>query len=340
MPVAGLLRGVAIDIACWYFLPLAFLVIYVGVLGQPASAVLPHLLVMALLFAFQAILRLVVSRGVSHSGLRLAISSLMLALFVDAMLTYYVLVVIGVHFWGGVIAWPAIPTVLRQAPDIVESVGVPPLAALVVVIILMTSVLAACRFYLKRFDWTQGLGQSAWLKAVGAAAAFGVLWLQVASATEAPWITDREPLSMSLFPLGGTRDIDGHRVTAEEASARDAVDNQARAQYVPAAGGSRPNVILIVVDAMRPGNMSLFGYERETTPYLDSLERAGAIRKFIAHTSCSDTACGLISLSTSRPPRDFSFHPFGLHEALRRHGYRIHVIQSGTYLHPMKGYYG
>jgi hypothetical protein len=88
--------------------------------------------------------------------------------------------------------------------------------------------------------------------------------------------------------------------------------------------------------------MSLFGYERKTTPYLDSLARAGSVRKLISHAPCSDTACGLISLATSRLPRDFSFRPFSLHEALRRNGYRIHLIQSGdhSYFHPMKGYYG
>jgi hypothetical protein len=340
MPVTGLLRGVAIDTICWYCLPVAFLVIYVGVLDRPASAVLPHLLAMALPFALQAILRLVLARAVSHCGLRLAISSLVLALFTGGIITYYVLVVIGVHFWGSVVALPTIPTFFRQAPDIVESLGVPRLVALAVATVLIGSVLAACWFYLKRFDWTSGLGRSTWLKTFFATAFFCILWLQAASATGAPWIAEAEPVSMSLFPLAGTREIEGHRVTAEEARGRDALEDRARAQYVTATGGSKPNLILIVVDAMRPANMSLFGYGRETTPYLDSLERTGSVRKFIAHAACSDTVCGLLSLSTSRPPRDFSFRPFGLQEALRRNGYRIHVIQSGTYVHPIKGYYG
>lgn len=341
MPATGLLRGVAIDIAVWFCLPLAFLILYAGVLGRPESAVLPHVLAMALPFLLQAFLRLVLSRGIPHAGLRRAISSLVIALLIGGMITYYVLVVISVHFWGSVVAWSAIPTFFRQAPDVVEAVGVPWLAAVAVAITLMGSILAGCWFYLKRFDWTPGLGRSAWVKAVCAAAGCCVLWIQVASATEAPWIAQEEPLSMSLFPLADTRDIEGHRVTVEEASARDALEDRARAKYEPAAAGSsKPNVILIVVDAMRPANMSLFGYARETTPYLDSLARTVPVRKFITHAPCSDTACGLISLTTSRPPRDFSFRPFGLHEALRRNGYRTHVIQSGTYLHPVREYYG
>jgi hypothetical protein len=253
MPLPGPARGVAVDLAFWYCLPLVFLVVYVGVLGQPASAVLPHLLAMALPFVVQAMLRLVLSRWVSHARLRLAISSLVLALLIGAMLTYYVLVLISVNFWGGVVAWPAIPTFFRQAPDISEAVGVPRLAAAAAAFVLIALVLAACWFYLKRFDWTTSLKPSAWVKTLCAAAVCCALWLQVASATEAPWIAQAEPLSMSLFPLAGARDIEGHRVTAEEAQARDDLEDRARAAYVPAdAGSSKPNVILIVVDAMRP----------------------------------------------------------------------------------------
>src|SRR4051812_15464292 len=98
MPVSGLLRGVAIDTAVWYFLPLVFLAIYVVVLRQPASAVLPHVLAVALPFLLQVMLRLVLSRGIAHTGLRLMISSLSLTLLVVGMLTYYVLVLISVHF--------------------------------------------------------------------------------------------------------------------------------------------------------------------------------------------------------------------------------------------------
>lgn len=342
MPAAGPLRGVAVDLAFWYCLPALFLITYVGVLGEPASAVLPHLLAMALPFALQAMLRLVLSRWISHPKARLAISSFVLALFIGAMLTYYVLVLISVNFWGSVVAWPAIPTFFRQAPDISEAAGVPRLITFAAAAALIVGVLAACWFYLKRFDWTVNLGRSAWGVTLFASAVCCALWLQVASATDAPWIAQAEPLSRSLFPLAGTRDIEGHRVTVEQATALDALEDRARAQYVPADGVAKPNLILIVVDAMRPANMSLFGYERKTTPFLDELARTESVRKLIAHAPCSDTACGLISLTSSKLPRDFSFHPFSLHEALRRNGYQIHVIQSGdhSYFHPMREYYG
>ena len=342
MPDSRLVRHLALDAAFWYFLPCAFLVVYVGALRQPPSAVLPHLWAMALLFAVQVMLRLVVSRWVPRQGLRLFISSLVLALFMGVMLTYYVLAFISVRFWGAIVALPAIPTFFRQAPDVAEAVGLHPLAAVAAALVLVVAVLIACWAYLRRFDWTRDLGRSGWIKAICASAAGCALWLQVANATEAPWIDSAEPLSMTIFPLAGTRNIEGHLVTDEKAKQLDELEDRARASYVPATASLKQNLILIVVDALRPANMSLYGYARKTTPYLDELARSYPVRKFTAHASCSDTGCGLLSLTGSKLPGDFSFRPFSLHEALRRSGYRIHVLQSGdhTYFHPMRGYYG
>lgn len=80
----------------------------------------------------------------------------------------------------------------------------------------------------------------------------------------------------------------------------------------------------------------------EDNAYLDTLASTQPVRKLIAHAPCSDTVCGLLSLVGSKLPRDFSFRPFGIHETLRRNGYRVHLIQSGdhSYFHPMKTYYG
>lgn len=342
MPARLLLRQIAIDAAFWYCLPCAFLFLYVGVLQEPASAVLPHLWAMALPFAVQIMMRLVVTRAVPHPGIRLLIATLVLALFMGAMLIYYVLAFISVRFWGAIVALPAIPTFFRQAPDVAEAVGLHPLVACAGALISIAAVLVTCWLYLRRYDWTKDLGTSDWIKAIVASAAGCAVWLQVANATEAPWIAAAEPLSMTMFPLAGTRNIEGHLVTDEKAKVLDGIEDQARAGYVPADGSLKPNLILIVVDALRPANMSLYGYHRKTTPYLDELARTQTVRQFIAHAPCSDTGCGLLSLTGSKLPGDFSFRPFSLHEALRRNGYRIHVLQSGdhTYFHPMRGYYG
>ncbi len=342
MQFPRLLRHFAIDAAFWYCLPCVFLFLYVVILRQPASAVMPHFWAMALPFVVQSMLRLLVSRWVSHPRLRLLITSLVLALFMGTMLTYYALAIISVRFWGAVVAWPAIPTFFRQGPDIAEAIGLHPLVAGAAALFLIATVLLACWLHLRRCDWTGNLSRSGWIMSLCATAAVCALWLQVANATEAPWIAAAEPLSMTMFPLAGTRNIEGHLLNDEKAKSLDQLEDRARASYVSSNESLKQNLILIVVDALRPANMSLYGYARKTTPYLDALASKQSVRKFIAHAPCSDTGCGLLSLTGSKLPGDFSFRPFSLHEVLRRNGYRIHVIQSGdhTYFQPMRGYYG
>lgn len=46
---------------------------------------------------------------------------------------------------------------------------------------------------------------------------------------------------------------------------------------LPVPASSDPNVVLISIDTGRPFNMSLYGYERRTTPWLDSLARESAV---------------------------------------------------------------
>ena len=60
---------------------------------------------------------------------------------------------------------------------------------------------------------------------------------------------------------------------------------------------SRPNIILITVDTFRPDHIGYYGYDKETTPYLDQFSREGAFFKQ-AFSSSGWTTPGLISILT------------------------------------------
>lgn len=65
---------------------------------------------------------------------------------------------------------------------------------------------------------------------------------------------------------------------------------------------SRPDVVLIVLDALRRDHLSLYGYQRRTTPSLDA--RRGKMRVFTnAVTPAPQTAPAIASLFTGLPPR-------------------------------------
>ena len=59
----------------------------------------------------------------------------------------------------------------------------------------------------------------------------------------------------------------------------------------------RPNVLLITVDTFRPDHLGMYGYERQTSPYLDSLAADGVLFTQ-AISSSSWTTPGLLSVLT------------------------------------------
>ncbi len=70
------------------------------------------------------------------------------------------------------------------------------------------------------------------------------------------------------------------------------------------ANGKIRNAILVVVDTLRADHLSLYGYERETSPYLERL----AAHATVFETARSQAACtfpSVNSLLTSRPVLDF-----------------------------------
>ena len=63
----------------------------------------------------------------------------------------------------------------------------------------------------------------------------------------------------------------------EAVAERDAV---LRASYPrPVAGARRKNVVLIIVDSLRADRMQVYGYQRETTPFLSALVQSGRMKK-------------------------------------------------------------
>jgi len=116
----------------------------------------------------------------------------------------------------------------------------------------------------------------------------------------------------------------------DAAAARDAV---LQASYMKhAAANLRKNVILIIVDSLRADRMQVYGYPRETTPFLTSLVQSGRMKKVeAAFASCSESLCGITSTLASRELRDLSPHTFDLQDVLRDEGYHTWFLLSGNH---------
>jgi glucan phosphoethanolaminetransferase (alkaline phosphatase superfamily) len=94
----------------------------------------------------------------------------------------------------------------------------------------------------------------------------------------------------------------------------------------------RSNVVLIMVDSLRADRMHVYGYQRQTTPFLSALVQSGRMKKVdAAFSTCSESFCGITSTLASREFRDISARTFQLQDVLGDAGYRTWFLLSGNH---------
>jgi len=71
-----------------------------------------------------------------------------------------------------------------------------------------------------------------------------------------------------------------------------------------------PNVVLVLADTLRADRMSLYGYERATTPHLEELAKSAVVFEG-ARSQASCTFPSVNSILTSRSPARFFDQPYG-----------------------------
>ena len=121
----------------------------------------------------------------------------------------------------------------------------------------------------------------------------------------------------------------------------------------PTPAPRKPNILLISVDTLRADHLSSYGYERETSPFIDSLAAEG-IRFDHAYATSSWTTPSVVSMLTStyqnrhgmgarlrgvpvrwaRIPDDLP----SLAESLQRDGYRTYGLAANTNLAQDRGF--
>lgn len=122
-----------------------------------------------------------------------------------------------------------------------------------------------------------------------------------------------------------------------------AQDTEARQTYPTDQKFDRRNVIVIVSDSLRADRMSVYGYPRKNTPFLNELYQSGNLRKVdMALSTCPESACGVMSILTSRNFRALSTYNFKLNELLWDQGYPVYFLLSGdqTYYDGLRWYFG
>ena len=127
-------------------------------------------------------LRLLLQRLTSRALFRNVLVVTLLTVLFGLMLTYYVLVLVGLKSWGGVVAWDVIPTFFAQSVVLTDALAIPwwvlPLAAMT----LPAALFGLCWHYLKCFDWTAPVARHI----PGSIIAVGTLAVSVCARSAAP----------------------------------------------------------------------------------------------------------------------------------------------------------
>jgi len=93
---------------------------------------------------------------------------------------------------------------------------------------------------------------------------------------------------------------------------------------------NKRNLIIILVDALRAENTSVYGYRRNTTPFLQELYHQNKIIKIPnAVASCACSECGVASLLFSKNWANIGYNGFSLVGLLQKTGFQTHFVLSG-----------
>ena len=120
-------------------------------------------------------------------------------------------------------------------------------------------------------------------------------------------------------------------------------DIRTRKEYPKNIEFHKKNIVIIVVDALRSDHLSLFGYKRKTSPFLDSLYASGKLNKVeLSFSVAGASFAGINSILRSKIWANMGYDNFSLQQLLKDQGYDINFIVSGdhTNFYGLKSFYG
>ncbi len=172
------------------------------------------------------------------------------------------------------------------------------------------------------------------------------LWEDVIRPPERSRVGRWHPAAVDLGELAG-RSVELRLETRPERAERPPAFWASPRLVAAATAPAPPNVVLIVVDTLRADRLSLYGYERPTSPRIDDWARRRGVTFRHAVAPSPWTLPSHVSLFTGLDAirhglnygRGPSALPRGstLAEVLRQAGYATLAITGGVYLHPRYG---
>ena len=349
---SGAAAQISMELGAWFLLPVMFLYFYVNHGLAPASSIAPHLLIVALAVAMFFVIRVALACiAPARHWVDRGFATVVYAVVLLLELLYYPLVIAGLKSWGQVISWDLIKSYAPQLPSLALALDVPFWETLMGLGSLMAVIVWCIWRLCGRFDWPQRIAEcilSPPMRGRGGLLLCGGFCLCAVKMSLIFYFADTrtgEPIVKTLFPSRESSWFHGFQTGKSAHHEFDGEHDAARASYQPGKLSTPKNLVLIVVDALRPDHLSFYGYGRRTTPHLDLLAvspRVHARRVDNMRAICSLSICGLFGIASSRYVHQASSRPFTLQQVLRLHGYQVRMILGGdhTNFYGLRSLYG
>lgn len=322
------------EAALIYCLPVLFIGSYVWIYHNPAIAIIEHLYIVTLLFVAAISLKVLIHQFVSHKKLASIISANVYAVILSVFIIYYALVFIGLQSWHRVITQEFIISYSQQARSFSEVLGISLEFIFATLVLSYIAIVVFCFYFFKKTNWLPE-------PKVKSSKLFSTLTLSI-FLFSSYWFNDylgtshknsREPVSLTLNTVKSNLNNRGTNLDASVINAIDMREENARKKYIPNINATRRNLIIIMVDALRPDHTGVYGYNRDTTPHLNQLVLENTSKIFTnVHSTCGETTCAHASFFSSRYTHQLPSNLFTLQELLKKYDYSTNFIISGDHI--------
>lgn len=239
-------------------------------------------------------------------------------------ISFYLLIGWSVNHWGDFVTVKILITYLVSFADFCNSIHLSPWLAILGFAVLFLSIARFIYFFRKRL-FHKRVTLSKWQLVT---LIFVVLSLVLSKRF---FHKEGEPLLVFCFDhMWGLTDnpfFSAHRIALGKKDENLFVEYQKIDQ-----NPLNKNIVLIVCDALRADHLPMYGYERNTSPFLNELYKNGKLKKVdYCMTTSASTTCGIPSLLLSRRWKDCAVDGFNLFKLLHSEGFKTHAIIAGAH---------
>jgi glucan phosphoethanolaminetransferase (alkaline phosphatase superfamily) len=339
-------RSLLMESFFWLALCGSFLAVYVSRYSAPIDSVVPHIATVGAFVLIFWSIRLTFCISIKSTFFARTIDVLFFTLLFVTLVVYYIAVIIGLESWGRVVTLSLFKVYVTQASLFLDVLSISATLVLLSAISLLGVATIVAFFFTRSFRWTPEVAECIRPSRFRIIVPVGLLLVCAALQFKwlaAPWVTEREPISLTLFPIGDATGLQNHTFSSVKTAERASIEASARRNLTATAATKRPNVVLIVVDALRSDRLSTNGYARDTTPFLkEYARRSNSLILPSVYSVCAESFCGMLGIASSRHIHQFVPNPITLQEVLGANGYKRHFLLSGdhTTFYGLKETYG